>query len=57
MREENADRALCANLRDAGRGAGAVERWLALEDCGVESEYCMMRSTGLRFVNVRMRGK
>ena len=31
MREENADRALCANLRDAGCGGKMVEKVLALE--------------------------
>ena len=31
MREENADKALCANLRDAGCGVKMVERFLALE--------------------------
>lgn len=28
-----------------------------MEDCDAESEYFMMRSTGLRFTNVRMKGK
>lgn len=30
---------------------------IAMDDCDAESEYFMMRSTGLRFTNVRMKGK
>ena len=30
---------------------------MEMEDCTAESEYFMMRSTGLRFQNVRMKGK
>ena len=30
---------------------------IAMEDCTAESEYFMMRSRGLRFKNVRMKGK
>ena len=30
---------------------------LAMEDCGVQAEYFMLRSTGLRFTDVRMQGK
>ena len=36
---------------------GWSARRVQMEDCDVESEYFMMRSTGLRFANVRMRGK
>ena len=32
-------------------------RGVEMEDCTAESEYFMMRSTGLRFKNVRMKGK
>ena len=28
-----------------------------MEDCDAQAEYFMMRSTGLRFRNVRMKGK
>ena len=30
---------------------------IEMEDCGAESEYFMMRSAGLHFTNVRMKGK
>ena len=50
MREENADRALCANLRDAGCGARTVERFLALEVAGAREEQFLLSSRRRRIL-------
>ena len=52
----------CADVKMRGCDIVSPEfgwsvRGLEMEDCGAESEYFMMRSSGLRFVNVRMKGK
>lgn len=52
----------CADVKMAGCSIISPEfgwsvRNIEMEDCDAESEYFMMRSTGLHFKNVRMKGK
>ena len=52
----------CTNVKMSGCDIVSPEfGWSAhhieMEDCDAESEYFMMRSTGLHFSNVRMKGK
>lgn len=52
----------CADVRMRGCDVVSPEfgwstRGIQMEDCAAESEYFMMRSTGLRFRNVRFTGK
>ena len=52
----------CADVRMRGCDIVSPEfgwstRGIEMEDCAAESEYFMMRSTGLRFRGVRFRGK
>ena len=54
MREENADKALCANLRDAGCGARTVERFLALEEAGAREEQFLLLSSRRRRILERI---
>lgn len=54
MREENADKALCANLRDAGCGARTVARFLALEEAGAREEQFLLLSSRRRQILERI---